>query len=289
MYRFSKCAKKCFQLGLAAITVMTAGSVARAQTIYAIKYGYYTHTYSFGTFDVASGVFNQMSVMPETINALAFGGNGTLYAAGAHDLYTINGTDGSFHQLPAYLTTTTVGLAAGSSANQLLGVDVYGQLMTIDVTTGGQSLYGDRNSQFPYGARPGSLAYGPGGTLYYIDQYGLYSRDPFTGSSTAITGEIGSPYAELDSLVYAGGHLDIFQNRGGGQTVNDYANGGVIDGYYSNGAAEIWAAASYGGYGSGPSPVTPEPGSIALLTAIGLSGVGIARRRRHISRATRSN
>ena len=62
-----------------------------------------------------------------------------------------------------------------------------------------------------------------------------------------------------------------------------YEPGGALTTYTGiNVSAEVYASAQYpGGPAEPPQPSVPEPSTIALM-GLGLVGIGIARRRRHV-------
>ncbi len=269
-------------LAVAAIgCVLISQEAARSESFFVVNEGIYTHTYAFGTFDVSSEVFSQKSILPYGTDALGFSTDGTLYAASGHDLYTINPTTGASALRSSSLANATVGLAPGSDANHLIGVNVYGQLMTIDTNSGLETPYGLATSSFPYSAVSGSLSYGPGGDLYFVDQYSLYSRDVSTGAATNL-GYIGSPYHGVYGLVYADGHLDSFETGNySGQVIIDYASPGGTRGYYYTTQQLLLAAAFDNGGGGGPSgPDTPEPGPLAFFGGAAITSAGMLKRRR---------
>ena len=234
----------------------------------------------FGTLDLSTGQFSQLSALSVTVEGLTTGANGTLYA-GASDgnLYTISGGVASRYGTasgPLYFGLASAGAAgfyaADASTNFLDRVSSNGNSIS---TVGGLN---------PTIGGSGCLAFGTNGTLYFngLDSLGtsaLFAVNTTTGATTEIGSGLGTLANDSLTLVNVGGQLfgiDTVELSGFGPiniyTINTTTGVATATGVTVSGLAA--------GFTLDTATAVPEPSSLAMCVLAGVIGLAVARRNR---------
>ena len=269
---------KTMKLGLLTLAMSMAALTARADVLsYAAIDGG-----DFGTLDLTTGVYTQMSVFPSTLAGLA-AVNGALYGAplqsvgqtlsNGGSLYKINPTNG------AYTTVGTSSVAYydfGSTLTGLYTLDSNGNLYSINTANG--AIIKDIGN-----VGLGTLGYGAlsdnSGTLYLINAPSssvnvsdLYSVNTATGALTLISSSVTGN--EFTSLLTTNGTL---YGVDGDHSSTIYTLNPTT-GAEGPGLA-VQGESGAGVYGLAPNPV-PLPRSVILLLSGLAVFVAVGRRRR---------
>ena len=264
---------KTMKIGLAMLALSTAALTARADTL-----AYAATDTDFGTLDLNTGMFHDISSLPTTFAGLA-DVNGNLYGAELYggNLYKINPTTGA----AASLGSNSVGYYDfGSTTTGLYALDENGNLFSINATNGAVIKdIGNLNL--------GTLGIGAlsdnSGMLYLLNApstsvnvSSLYSINTANASVSLISSSVtGNEFAALlatNNTLY--GVSDSIYTIG---ATNGAEGAGVAVSNLSGAAI----------YGLAPDPLTPVPlprSVVLLLSGVALF-VAIGRRRRPIGDA----
>jgi DNA-binding beta-propeller fold protein YncE len=202
----------------------------------------------------------------------------TLYMLGGRgndNLYTVNLTSGHSTLIGSHGVTDLFALAYDSANSTLYGGQFSGSngFYSIDTSTGAATLIGN----MPQGI--GGMTYRPDTNqlIGVNDGSGdLYSIDPTNGSQTLLA----SPGGNDDSDIAFAANRNALYDA-------DYV--GNLYQYDANTYARTTIAAGLGSldgleYMGSSSAATPEPGSLALLVGMGISGAVFLKRRKRSAR-----
>jgi hypothetical protein len=269
------------RLGLAvvvlALTVAGEGQAGPDLTVYATESSNGGSNSTFGTLDLTTGQFSALGNMSVTVLGLTTGANGTLYATDANGSFYTVGGNGSTTQFGTNSGVEYFGLAyAGSSG--FYGVNIFtGNLDQISPTATSFTAIG----ALPTIAGSGSLAYGPGGSLYFAGFDGSGNAALFgINTTTGVATEIGTGLVTFDNdpltLVYTGGLLygiDTGESAGAGP-INIYTISTTTGAATATG---VTVSGLSSGFTLDTAAAIPEPSSLALCAIAGVIGLAAAR------------
>jgi hypothetical protein len=238
--------------------------------------------------DLGTGVFTHVAFTGPIFDSLTVTPDGTLYGhAEDRRLYTIDPATGNTTQVGTALAPARIWGLAAQSNTTLLGatVEFPPNYYSVPANGAAPTLLGNFGNLGPFGLLgSGTLAFGPGGTLYWNGRLGadalstLFSVNPANGNLTHIGTNLGS---DLLSLVYDGTTLygidTAATNNPTIYTVDPVTGVATSIGHVTGLApGQTENAIVYA-----PSPV-PEPGGLTLVLvgAIPLAGAALRSLRR---------
>jgi hypothetical protein len=191
-------------LAAVALLLLLASPSAWAGTFYVVD-----NNHDFGTVDLGTGVFTHIAFTGPIFDSLTVTPDGTLYghAADLH-LYTINPANGSTTQVGTATAPAPIwGLAAQSNATLLGFSEVFPpNYYSVPANGAAPTLLGNFGNGGAFGfLGTGTLAFGPGGTLYWNArlsgdaQSTFFSVNPANGNLTHIGTNLGSDVLSLVS------------------------------------------------------------------------------------------
>jgi hypothetical protein len=189
-------------LAVAALCLPFA-SYAQAEPVYVSR-----DFSQFGTVDVGTGVYTEIATTSVQLDALTFAPNGTLYGMGTDNhLYTVDPASGGLTNVGPTGTFFPVTSLAARKDGAVFGDDPFGMLFRVNLLTGTAAPVGGSGVSDLH--RRGTLAFGPGDTLFIIIGNSLYTQDQNTGAATPV-GATPLDIAFPGGLVFADGQAFAF-------------------------------------------------------------------------------
>jgi hypothetical protein len=195
-----------------AFILLLHAAPVRAQSVYVTSSG--NGPYLFGSLDLATGQFSQISTTNEFFFGLTTGPGNTIFGADAisNHLFTISPTGVTTQFGTSVAPNVFNGLAYSGAGNNFFADNNLGAGMNLEL----YSIAGNGNSNSfigtmttpPKAVPTGGLAFGPSGNLYFdyttdtvnFTNSTLYTVNTSTGALTPIGSGLGSPLLTLVSV-----------------------------------------------------------------------------------------
>jgi hypothetical protein len=259
--------------GVAAVAALclTFASSVRADPVYVSR-----DFSQFGTGDPATGAYTNIATTSVQLDALTFAPDGTLYGMGTdNQLYRVNPASGALTPVGPTGTFFPVTSFAARTDGTLFGEDPFGMLYRVNPATGAATPVGGSGV---FGLHPrGTLAFGPGDTLFTIIGSSLFTQDQSTGTATPVGA------GTLD-IAFPGG---LFFDNGQAFALDFFGKLFTVD---TGTGSDSWTGVTADGFGAfhgaavqpqqAPAAVPEPSGFLLFLVGLGVPAGAMFLRRR---------